>query len=53
MNDGIDIINDKSFIIAPPTAYKLLNITVGGLKANYFHATKKLATEMTKYKNGI
>ena len=28
MNDGIDIINDKSFIIAPPTTYKLLNKTV-------------------------
>jgi RNA polymerase sigma factor (sigma-70 family) len=32
---------------------ELLNVSIGGLKANYFHATKKLATELTKYKNGL
>ena len=32
MNDGIDIINDKSFIIAPPTTDKLLNKTIAEYK---------------------
>jgi len=28
MNDGVDILSDNYFVIAPPTTYKLLNKTV-------------------------
>ncbi len=32
---------------------ELLNITEGGVKANYFQATKKIATEINKFKSEI
>lgn len=30
---------------------EMLGVSVGGLKANYFHATKKIANDILKYKN--
>ncbi len=32
MNDGVDILSDNYFVIAPPTTYKLLNETIAEYK---------------------